>query len=294
METNKMFQKLNIRSIYAITEVESMKGNMSMTFRTLKILTILIPTLLIGGFEFIRHTILFHYLSMETGNYLITILTLIISSVYANWMFKTIEIKNQRITEERELRAIYEERERLAKELHDSIAQSLFLLKVDLKKNKMQEAGKVVNSIDTNLRQAIFNLRMKPAEGGNFTKRIENWIEQWSTVAGVETSSEIAVEEGYFSSAEEVHLFGIIQEAYTNIRKHANAENARLFLHTNGDNWELTVEDDGVGFSINEIHSRHYGLNMLEERVNKLGAFLDIISGEMQGTKIIVKGVKKP
>lgn len=158
----------------------------------------------------------------------------------------------------------------------------------------MQEAGKVVNSIDTNLRQAIFNLRMKPAEGGNFTKRIENWIEQWSTVAGVETSSEIAVEEGYFSSAEEVHLFGIIQEAYTNIRKHANAENARLFLHTNGDNWELTVEDDGVGFSVNEIHSRHYGLNMLEERVNKLGAFLDIISGEMQGTKIIVKGVKRP
>lgn len=269
-----------------------MKGYMSMTFRTLKILTILIPTLLIGGFEFIRHTLLFHYLSMETGNYVITILTFVISAIYANWMFKTMEIKNKRITEERELRAIYEERERLAKELHDSIAQSLFLLKVDLKKNKMQEAGAVVNTIDTNLRQAIFNLRMKPAEGGNFTKRIENWIDQWSTVAGVDTSTEIDVEEGYFSSAEAVHLFGIIQEAYTNIRKHAYADHAELHLRTEGNNWELSIEDDGVGFSINEVYSRHYGLEMLEERVNKLGAFLDIISSERQGTKIIVKGVK--
>jgi two-component system nitrate/nitrite sensor histidine kinase NarX len=121
-----------------------MKGLMTMTFRTLKLLTIIVPTILIGGFEFIRHTMLYRYISMETGNFIITILTLVISSLYANWMFKTIELKNKRISAERELRVIYEERERMAKELHDSIAQSLFLLKVDLKKNKMQVAGSVV------------------------------------------------------------------------------------------------------------------------------------------------------
>jgi two-component system nitrate/nitrite sensor histidine kinase NarX len=264
-----------------------------MTFRTLKILTVIVPTIVIGGFEFFRHTIIHRYISMETGNYIITILTLIISTIYANWMFKTIELKNQRISAERELRAVYEERERLAKELHDSIAQSLFLLKVDLKKNKMQEAGAVVNSIDTNLRQAIFNLRLKPDEDGSFFGRVHSWIEQWSTVTGVETQIDILIVDGFFSPTEEVHLFGIIQEAFTNIRKHANARNACLLLISEGENWELNIEDDGDGFSVNQVHSQQYGLEMLEERVNKLGAILDIISKESLGTKIAVKGAKR-
>ena len=95
-------------------------------------------------------------------------------------MFKTIQLQNQRITEERELRAIYEERERLAKELHDNIAQSLFLLKVDLKKEKMTEAGAVLNTIDTNLRQAIFNLRLNQRNMLHLLKRVESWGNEWS------------------------------------------------------------------------------------------------------------------
>ncbi len=292
MATYKLLEKLNIRSLYAITEVERMKGYLTMTYRTLKILTILMPTILIGGFEFLRHTYLYQYLSMETGNYLITILTFVISSIYANWMFKTIEIKNQRISAERELRAIYEERERLAKELHDNIAQSLFLLKVDLKKNKTQEAGAVVNSIDANLRQAIFNLRLKPEEDDGFLGRVESWLEQWSTVTGIDIRTDIRIADGFFSPTEEVNLFGIIQEAFTNIRKHADAKNTSLVFKSDEENWELAIEDDGVGFSVNKVHSRQYGLEMLEERVNKLGAFLDIISGERLGTKIVVKGGK--
>jgi two-component system nitrate/nitrite sensor histidine kinase NarX len=230
---------------------------------------------------------------MEAGNYIITILTLVISFLYANWMFKTIELKNQRNSAERELRAIYEERERLAKELHDSIAQSLFLLKVDLKKNKMQEAGAVVNSIDANLRQAIFNLRLKPEENRDFLGRMNSWIEQWSMVTGVETGINIEIGDCFFTPTEEFHLFGIIQEAFTNIRKHANASNACISLQVDGESWQLTIEDDGDGFAINQVQSQQYGLEMLEERVNKLGAFLDIISGEKLGTKILVKGVKR-
>lgn len=264
-----------------------------MSYRTLKIFTILIPTILIGGFEFIRHTILSHYLSMETGNYLITILTLIISYLFATWMFKTIKKKNQRITEERELSAMYEERERLAKELHDNIAQSLFLLKVDLKKGKLTEAGAVVNSIDANLRQAIFNLRIKPKEYCPFEARVESWVNEWNLTSGVETNIDMDIEEDFFSQTEEIQLFGIIQEAFTNIRKHANAQSAVLHLHAKNETWNLMIKDDGNGFSVNKVQSHHYGLVMIEERVNKLGAFLDIISGDKMGTTLVVKGVKK-
>jgi signal transduction histidine kinase len=263
-----------------------------MSYRKMKFISILIPTLLIGGFEFFRHSALLHSLSMEVGNYLITLLTLIISYAYATWMFRTIEKKNTRITNEREMRAIYEERERLAKELHDSIAQTLFLLKVHLKKGKTEEAGSLVNSIDTHLRQAIFNLRMNPSEQVNFSKRIQNWLEDWSIVSGIEIHVGLTIQEGYFTTSEEIQLFGIIQEAFTNIRKHSDANEVSIRLHTDGAGWEMVIDDNGVGFNLEDIRSNQYGLRMLKERAERLEAYLDIQTEINQGTKIMLRGKK--
>ncbi|MFJ7728313.1 sensor histidine kinase [Neobacillus sp. NPDC097160] len=262
-----------------------------MSYRTLKLIAILIPPLLIGGFELIRHnTLLLQNLSMETGNYLIILLTLVVSYGFSTWMFKMIEEKNHRLTTEREMRAVYEERERLAKELHDNIAQTLFLLKVNLKKGKINEASGLVNSIDANLRQAIYNLRVNPLEIISFPKRVENWLNDWSTVSGIETNATIQIPEGYFSPAEEVQLFGIIQEAFTNIRKHSGAHSAVLLLQLIPNGWEMNISDDGNGFTKNERSLNQYGLIMLKERAEKMGAVLDITSEKNHGTKITVKG----
>ncbi|CEG27057.1 sensor histidine kinase [Bacillus sp. B-jedd] len=264
-----------------------------MSYRYLKIFSILLPTILIGGFEFLRHGVFLDHLSMDTGNYLITFLTFIISCIYTVWMFRMIEVKNRRITKEREVHAIYEERERLAKELHDSIAQSLFLMKVHLKKGKLQEAGTLTNSIDTQLRQAIFNLRLTPNEGMTLAKRIRHWLENWQTVTGIETEIEITVDEDLFSASEEVLLFGIVQEVFTNIQKHSGAEAATIYLWNNGPDWELSVEDDGRGFVPAEVNAAHYGLAMVKERAAALSAVLDIRSVVGTGTKFILKGKKR-
>jgi two-component system nitrate/nitrite sensor histidine kinase NarX len=261
-----------------------------MSYRSLKIITILIPPLLIGGFELLRHSVWLHNFSMEVGNYLIIILTFIVSYAFSTWMFKTIAEKNHRLATEREMRAIYEERERLAKELHDNIAQTLFLLKVNLKKGKINEANGLVNSIDSNVRQAIYNLRMNPSEMISFSKRVENWLNEWSTISGVETKASIEITEGYFSPAEEVQLFGIIQEAFANIRKHSDAKNALLAIYTTPKGWEMLIKDDGKGFSTNDIRFNQYGLVMLKERVDKIEAVLDISSEIHQGTRITVEG----
>ncbi|QCJ44092.1 sensor histidine kinase [Bacillus sp. S3] len=262
-----------------------------MSYRTLKIIAILIPPLLIGGFELIRHnTGLLHNLSMEAGNYVIILLTWAVSYVFTTWMFKMIEEKNHRLTTEREMRAVYEERERLAKELHDNIAQTLFLLKVNLKKGKINEASGLVNSIDANLRQAIYNLRVNPLEAVSFSKRVENWLNDWSTVSGIETKVTIQITEGYFSPSEEVQLFGIIQEAFTNIRKHSGAQSARLLLQPIPNGWEMNISDDGKGFMKNERGLNQYGLIMLNERAEKIDAVLEIVSEKNHGTKIMVKG----
>ncbi|WP_040208227.1 sensor histidine kinase [Neobacillus jeddahensis] len=261
-----------------------------MSNRLLIFFTALLPTILIGGFEFFRHKTLLHRLSMETGNYLITILIFLISYAFAVWIFHIIETKNHRIADEREMRAIYEERERLAKELHDSIAQTLFLLKVNLKKRKLDEAGALINSIDTQLRQAIFNLRMNPAEDISFLKRIENWLEDWSTVSGINIDSNIQLIETCFTPAKEVQLFGIIQEAFTNIRKHSQASNVSFKFHLTENGWVLDIEDNGVGFEMTAIGLKQYGLTMVKERADRLGATCEINSQKGLGTKIIVRG----
>jgi signal transduction histidine kinase len=262
-----------------------------MSYRFLKMITILIPTILIGGFEFLRHTgILLQDMSMETGNYFITILIFIVSYAFSNWMFRVIEEKNHRISSEREMRAIYEERERLAKELHDNIAQTLFLLKVNLKKGKLNESQSLVNSIDSNLRQAIYNLRINPSERISFSKRIKKWLDDWSTVSGIDLNISIEIDEDFFSSAEEILLFSIIQEAFANIRKHSNADYASLCFHISPNKWELLIKDNGAGFVPNEIAINKYGLVMLKERAEKIGASFDISSEIDLGTKIIIKG----
>jgi signal transduction histidine kinase len=268
------------------------KGDTALSYRIMKLFTVLIPTLLIGGFEFFRHSVIHHSLSMETGNYLITILTLIISYTFATWMFKAIEMKNQRLTKEREMRAIYEERERLAKELHDSIAQTLFLLKVYLKKGKNEEADFLINSIDTQLRQAIFNLRMDPSEQVNFSQRIQNWLEDWSTVSGIDIDSDIQLKDSYYTPAEEVILFGVIQEAFINIRKHSEATFINFKFHTGMDEWDLIIEDNGRGFNINNVGSNRYGLAMLKEKAEKLNSSIEIDTQVNRGTKIILRGTK--
>ncbi len=261
-----------------------------MSYKMLKVITILIPPLLIGGFEFIRHSALLHRLSMTTGNYLIIILTLAVSYVFSTWMFKTIEDINHRLATEREMRVIYEERERLAKELHDNIAQTLFLLKVNLKKGKINEANGLVNSIDANVRQAIYNLRMNPAEMITFSERVENWLNEWSAVSGIDVEVSIQLAEGHFSPSEEVQLFGIIQEAFTNIRKHSEAKSATLSLNQSNGEWEITIEDDGNGFAQHDIQFNQFGLKMIEERAAKLNAEIEIASKIKKGTKITVKG----
>ncbi len=73
-------------------------------------------------------------LSMEAGNFYMTLLTLLLSYLFGTWMFGRIQSMNVKLAEEQAKRAVYEERERLAQELHDNIAQILFFMNVQLKK----------------------------------------------------------------------------------------------------------------------------------------------------------------
>ncbi|MCK9918271.1 ATP-binding protein, partial [Microbacteriaceae bacterium K1510] len=148
--------------------------------------------------------------------------------------------------------------------------------------------------IDSHVRQAIFNLRSLPEEGSAFSARLDKWLTQWSALSGIDVIHDLAIAEGFFSPAEEVQLFGVIQEAFTNIRKHANASHSSIRLVTGErKQWELQISDDGCGITEPETASKRYGLSMMRERAAQLGATLTIRTGEAGGTEITLNHPKK-
>jgi signal transduction histidine kinase len=259
------------------------------SYRLLKALTVLIPTLIIGGFEFIRHEYMMHVISMEAGNWVIILLTLVISYMFSIWMFGIIERKNKQITEEKARRAVYEERERIAQELHDNIAQILFFLNVKMNQGKLDEARAAVSEIDQNLRQAIFNLRSAPEEGVSLIHRLGIWLDEWHGITGIAVSKNIQLPDTYFTTAEEIQLFAIIQEAFMNIRKHSCAMQASILLRATAKEWTLVINDDGKGLNDSVENAKKYGLSMMKKRARELKATFNIEARHSGGTELRVR-----
>ncbi len=268
------------------------------SLRMLKWFTIVLPPLVIGGFELIRHELLLSYLSMETGNLYIIALTFVLSFFFATWMFRRIARMSDSLGEEQSRNAVYGERERLAQELHDTIAQNLFFLNVQLQKGDTEEARSAVAEIDHQVRQAIFNLRALPDDGISFRDRVTGWLQQWETMTGVDVSIRIEWDAQTLSSADLVHLFSIVQEAFTNIRKHSEAARAELLLAAGeaggvGDaagavGWLLRIRDDGRGLQLTSAASSRYGVSMMRRRAEQLGADFTIRTLEEGGTEVLL------
>ncbi|WP_139492025.1 sensor histidine kinase [Brevibacillus dissolubilis] len=257
-----------------------------MTYRTLKWITIILPTSVIGGFEFFRHSVHFPYLTMEQGNFVITLLALLLAYLFATWMFNRINEMNRRITEEQSRRAVYEERERLARELHEHIAQTLFYLNVKLNQGDLAESKHAVAEIDHHMRQAIFNLRSTPEETGSLTLRLEKWLYEWSVLTGISVEKKWEGLDGLFSSQQEVQLFSLVQEAFHNIRKHADATQVWICWEQAKDGNRLSIRDNGNGLDDMPADVTHYGIRMMQEMADKLGAAFGIVTHEQGGTEV--------
>lgn len=277
-----------------------------MSLRQLKLLTVALPTLLIGGFEYARHDLFGHYLSMELGNLYITLLTLLLAYLFASWVFRRIGHINRRLAEEEAKRAVYEDRERLARELHDTIAQTLFFIGVMLKQGKVEEARSAVTEVDQHVRQAIFNLRNPPEQPAGFESRLGDWVRDWSALSGIDAQTMVTVADGALLRDEELQLFAIVQEAFTNIRKHSRAAMAELTLQADANGWRLEITDDGTGFEYDSgdgledkpsyvlAAKDRYGLELMRKRAKELGASFELapFKADGSGTKLTVQKLR--
>ncbi|MGE5604384.1 MAG: ATP-binding protein, partial [Bacteroidota bacterium] len=204
------------------------------------------------------------------------------------------------------LKAHEEERRRIAREIHDGPAQSLVSLSLEmeickklLKKGDYAKVAENLNNLDENvkaatkeIRSVIYDLKPFYLEEG-LLKAIQNHVGTFSEKTGIKVDlliSEFDIElEYYFAST----VYRILQEALTNIFKHANAKKVEINLNYENGNLALMIKDDGTGFDPMSLPDKKqvqseggFGLEGMRERVELLKGSISINSKPGEGTKI--------
>ena len=215
-----------------------------------------------------------------------------------------VAIENARLYETASQLARVKERNRIARDLHDSVCQSMFSLVLNtevcshqLSKSEFPKAVDTINKMkelakDTlnEMRSLIVELRPIVLKEQGLIKALQNHINV------ISKRNQIVIN---FSSQEnrrlseelELCLYRIAQEAITNVIKHANAQNIDIDLSFSPEAVAMTIKDDGCGFIINEVQTKHqtFGLHSMIERVESLGGSLVIDSFIRSGTIVSAK-----
>jgi len=217
-----------------------------------------------------------------------------------------IAIENARLYDRVQNLAVLEERDRIAREMHDGLAQILgylnlqtFSFEETVKEGKTDdilegilEMRRIIQEAYADVREAILNCRTSVSIERGLIPTLEQYVREYSQQSKV--STELIVEQGVpesFPQAIEVQLVRIIQEALTNVRKHAKATHANIKFHVENQATIVTVEDNGCGFdveSVNDSSRAHVGLQSMKERTESIGGTFAIESVVGEGTRVSI------
>src|SRR5699024_10514260 len=217
------------------------RGAFTMSYKQLKWLILLIPTITVGLWEYLRHEYLLPYISMDLGNWLTPVIVLFITFTLVTHLFSKIEAMQEQLHRERTEKVALEERERIARELHDGMAQSLFLLSVKMKQlkqlnvaaedeEKLLDLEQSVVHIHDYVRTGIENLREPVLDEIYFLQTVEAAVESFEEESGLGVEQDIILEESSLTTQEKRELLFCLKEALMNIHKHANAGKVDLFI----------------------------------------------------------------
>lgn len=211
------------------------------------------------------------------------------------------------LLEQQKALSIMTERDRLGRELHDGAGQlwSYINMQVEAarafldKKNVVQvgllleKLAGVTRDVHVDIRESITGLQTATALGQGFLQTLEEYLQWFRQNFGIDTELIIGSEyvTGALSPTAEVQVHRIIQEALTNIRKHAVANHVKVVVRTSGDWVEIRIEDNGRGFDLAKMVGKKgsFGLKIMRERAEETGARFQIQSAPGAGSKVIVQ-----
>jgi signal transduction histidine kinase/ligand-binding sensor domain-containing protein len=205
---------------------------------------------------------------------------------------------------ESRFRAVMAERNRIAREIHDTLAQGFVAVSVQLQivsrllgsstdaaKKHLGQAQELVKHGLEDARNAIWELRSQSAENQDLAAQLAKMADR--VTAGTEIRTEVRVNGVYRPLRERVEdeLMRIAQEAVTNAVRHAEAKRVEIQLKFSTAGVVLTVQDNGRGFSGEPPSTRdgHYGMAGMQERAQEIGGTLTVSSEEGRGTQVQVE-----
>ncbi len=200
-----------------------------------------------------------------------------------------------------------EERQRVARDIHDGPAQSLAnlalnvelcekLLSIDIERTKkeLNKLKKIVRDNLKDVRKIIYDLRPMSLDDLGLIPTVQRYVSVFSEETGLSADVKIFSSVRKLNTIIEIAGFRIIQEALNNIRKHSRARNVKIKIEFKNNNLNIMISDDGVGFDTeqtledNNSFSGGFGFIGMKERAELLGGNLKVISSVGKGTKVIL------
>lgn len=213
-------------------------------------------------------------------------------------------IENMRLgSREREM-AISEERNLVAQGLHDSIAQGLTFMNIQLqmldeslREGRLDEVAEIVPALRAgvqesyeDVRELLLNFRSRLAED-DLVGALQTAVDKFRKQTRIEVDFVCEGSGTPFSREQQLQVLFIVQEALSNIRKHATARHVEIRLQ-DGQDFALDIRDDGVGFNAETLLQKgegHVGINIMRERAQRIRAWLEIDSEPGRGTMVSLR-----
>ena len=215
-----------------------------------------------------------------------------------------VAIENARLYEQAQQLAAVEERQRLARELHDSVSQALYGIALGARTARTlldRDPAKAAEPVDyvlslaeaglAEMRALIFELRPESLEIEGLVAALDKQIAATAARHGIEVNADL-VEEPEMSLAQKEIFYRIGQEALHNVVKHAHASKATVRLARDNGSFVLEVGDNGVGFDVSQNFPGHMGLVSMSERASSIGARLEVESAPGKGTVIKLRSAR--
>jgi len=212
-------------------------------------------------------------------------------------------IEKARLESEARRLAILEERNIIGNELHDSLAQSLIGMRLQLKllgeslarkdigaaQYEASRLRRAMTQANDDLRELLTNYRLKIDDAG-LAQSVASLVERFGRETGIAVFFQNECRTLALTPAQEIQVFFIIQEALANIRRHSGAHNVRILLNNEDDLYTVLIEDDGLGMADaeGEAPRGHAGLAIMRERTERLQGQIVIESEPGEGTRIVL------
>lgn len=239
---------------------------------------------------------------------LVTFLALVLSYLFVETLFRVLRrLQTEAVAREQDLltmNAVMQERERLSRELHDGVAQLVadLLLRLDTIKElvaagrqreaeaELERLHEVADEIYADIGESIAGLRTNVTERG-LVRALQDYVDQFEERYRIHVTLRTDDAAERLSPLAALQLFRLIQEALTNVRKHAAAREVTVTLMSDGSgHLKVVIADDGRGFtpgSQRNAKARPLGLTSMRERVEALGGTFEVHSQPGSGTQVI-------